>query len=134
MPILPDSDVRVSVLEQLLARTAVGIARLISDRSPERLRELLGRFRGSTRPATYAEAKRARDVVLTVSTRCCGRRACLVRSLATVIFCWMRGSWATWCAGVLAAPPFTAHAWVEADGEMVDEALDGTLHTTLCSV
>lgn len=133
MPILPDSDIRVSVTDQVLARAAVGLARLIAQRPPEQLCVLLGRLRGNTRPATYAEAKRARDVVLTVSTRCCGRRACLIRSLATVLLCRMRGSWATWSAGVLAAPPFTAHAWVIADGEMVDEAVDGTRHTTLCS-
>ncbi|MBY8853914.1 lasso peptide biosynthesis B2 protein, partial [Saccharothrix sp. MB29] len=88
----------------------------------------------TARPSTYAEARLARHTVLTVSTRCCGDNACLPRSLATALLCRTRGHWPTWCAGVVAAPPFTAHAWVEAEGRMVDEFVDGTTFTALMSV
>jgi hypothetical protein len=50
----------------------------------------------------------------------CGGRYCLQRSLATTLLCRMRGVWPTWCIGVHTAP-FTAHAWVEAEGQPVGE-------------
>ncbi|WP_156757307.1 lasso peptide biosynthesis B2 protein [Actinokineospora pegani] len=134
MPVLPDARVRVGPRDQVVARVAVGLARVLAGRNPERIRAVLDRFARGARPATYAEARRARQVVLTVSTRCCGDNACLPRSLATALLCRAGGHWPTWSAGVVAAPPFTAHAWVEAEGRMVDEYVDGTTFTTLLSV
>ncbi|WP_372502979.1 lasso peptide biosynthesis B2 protein [Streptomyces rhizoryzae] len=52
-----------------------------------------------------------------VSTVCAGRY-CLQRSLATALLCRLRGVWPTWCTGVR-TPPFSAHAWVEAEGRQV---------------
>ncbi|MEU8354171.1 lasso peptide biosynthesis B2 protein, partial [Streptomyces sp. NPDC048845] len=75
--VVPDSPVRVGPLDHLLARTAVGVARVLAKRSPERICAILTRVRAGSRPATYAQAKRARDTVLTVSVRCCGKNACL---------------------------------------------------------
>jgi len=73
-------------------------------------------------------------VVLTVSTWCCGRNACLPRTIATAILCRSAGHWPTWCTGVLAAPPFSAHAWIEAEGRTVDEYVDDTSLVTMLSV
>ncbi|WP_343449457.1 lasso peptide biosynthesis B2 protein [Micromonospora oryzae] len=134
MPVLPDHDVRVSLPQRVLTAVAVAVARRLVRRSPQDLCRLLNRVKGSAASATYAEAKRARDTVLAVSTRCCGRNACLVRSVATVLVCRLNGSWATWCTGVLSAPPFVAHAWVEAEGLPVDEFADGTTYLRICSV
>ncbi|KAF4408866.1 MULTISPECIES: lasso peptide biosynthesis B2 protein [Streptomyces] len=132
--VVPDSPVRVGPLDHLLARTAVGVARVLAKRSPERICAILTRVRAGSRPATYAQAKRARDTVLTVSVRCCGKNACLPRSLAAVLLCRVRGVWPEWCAGVVAAPPFAGHAWIEAEGHMVDEFLDETTYKKLCRV
>ena len=72
-------------------------------------------------PATYEQAKAARDTVVAVSLACAAREGCLPRSLATVLLCRLHGSWPAWCVGARRLPPFAAHAWVEADGLMVDE-------------
>ncbi|WP_194384547.1 lasso peptide biosynthesis B2 protein [Microbacterium luteum] len=70
----------------------------------------------------YAVLSRARDEAPTISTTCRGSSACLVRSTAVALLCRLRGSWADWCVGVMAEPPFQAHAWAEAEGRIVDEA------------
>ncbi len=134
MPVSPGAAVKVSVREQMLARIAVGAARLLASRNPKEISRVLVKIRAGARPACYSEAKHARDTVLAVSTRCCGRNACLPRSLATALLCRAHGNWPTWCAGVLAAPPFAAHAWVEAEGRMVGEFLDDTTYAKLCEV
>ncbi|CAM3700666.1 lasso peptide biosynthesis B2 protein [Kibdelosporangium persicum] len=134
MPILPDADAKVSVADQVLVRAVVGVARLLAKRSPKKIAHVLRKLSANCRPATFEEARAARNSVLVVSTRCCGGNACLPRSLATVLLCRLRGSWAAWCVGVLAAPPFTAHAWVEADGMMVGEFADQTVYIKLTEV
>ncbi|GAB3211854.1 lasso peptide biosynthesis B2 protein [Marinactinospora thermotolerans] len=114
-------DTRPSLVEGLLARCAVGAARLLAQAPPERIRVVLERALRGTRPASYSEAKAARDAVLAVSLRCAGPKACLPRSLAVTLLCRMRGTRVSWCVGVLRRPPFMAHAWVEAEGRMVGE-------------
>ncbi|WP_245642472.1 lasso peptide biosynthesis B2 protein [Nonomuraea candida] len=104
------------------ARCAVGAARVLARRSPAGIRTVLERLRGGARPASHAEAERALESVLAVSLRCAGPEACLVRSLAVVLACRLRGTWPTWCVGVRVRPPFGAHAWVEAEGRPVAEA------------
>ena len=76
---------------------------------------MLGLRRGA-RPATYEQAKAARDTVVAVSLTCAAREGCLPRSLATVLLCRLHGSWPAWCVGARRLPPFAAHAWVEAEG------------------
>ncbi|MEU1982967.1 lasso peptide biosynthesis B2 protein [Nocardia sp. NPDC019395] len=44
--------------------------------------------------------------------------------MATVLLSRRYGAWTTWCVGVRNELPFTAHAWVEAEGELVGEAGD----------
>ncbi|GGN63914.1 hypothetical protein GCM10010112_23600 [Actinoplanes lobatus] len=111
-----------------VARVAVLLARGLAMAPPKRIRAVLTVLRRGARPSGYAEAKASRDMVLAVSLRCLGPQGCLPRSLATVILCRLAGHWPAWCVGVGTAPPFTAHAWVEADGRMVDEPMpDGYL-------
>jgi hypothetical protein len=78
-------------------------------------------LRRGAAPATHVNAKAARDAVLAVSLACTGPQGCLPRSLATALLCRMSGQWPVWCVGVRVLPPFGAHAWVEAEGRLVDE-------------
>lgn len=87
------------------------------------------------RVADHAEARQARDEVLSVCPRHCGSpTACLPRSIAVALVCRSRGTWPTWCVGVRAAPPFLAHAWIEVAGEMVDEPVDGDCYRKFFTV
>jgi hypothetical protein len=111
----------VPLPRRALVYAVVGASRLLATRSPGQIRAVLERLRRGAEPATYAEAKAARDAVVAVSLTCAAREGCLPRSLATVLLCRLRGRWPAWCVGVRRLPPFAAHAWVEAAGEMVDE-------------
>jgi hypothetical protein len=132
--VLQRSNVRLSWRTKWAARCAVGAARLLARTPPERIRATLLRLRGEVRPATYEEAKAARDAVLAVSLRCAGLRACLQRSLAIALLCRMRGTWATWCVGVPRRQPFIGHAWVEAEGRLVEEGVGYDYFSRLITV
>lgn len=106
---------------RIRARTMVAAARLLSTRSPQRIRKALTRLRRGTRPATLEEAQTARQAVVSVSLACAGPEGCLVRSLATTLLCRSHGYWPTWCLGARRLAPFAAHAWVEVDGAMIGE-------------
>ena len=106
---------------RLPAYAVVGVARVLATRSPRRIRAVLGVLRRGAGPATYEQAKAARDTVVAVSLTCAAREGCLARSLATALLCRLRGCWPAWCVGARRLPPFAAHAWVEAEGAMVDE-------------
>lgn len=102
---------------------AVAAARVLARVSPRRLRRVLELVRRGARPATAAEALRARNDVVAVSVRCAGP-SCLQRSIAAVLLCRARyGTWPDWCTGVR-TQPFQAHAWVAVDGEPVGENID----------
>src|SRR6266536_6576198 len=133
-PVLPRRRVRFSLLESCAVRFAIGLARVLARQKPKRIKAVLCRVRTAARAATAVEATRARDCVLTASPRCCGGRACLVRSLASTLLCRMYGVWPAWRVGVLVTPPFTAHAWIEAEGQLIGEALDGTCYRPLMTV
>ncbi|QFQ99629.1 lasso peptide biosynthesis B2 protein [Streptomyces phaeolivaceus] len=98
---------------------AVGAAHLIGRLSPQRIRRVLTACSRGGRPATYAEAARARAEIVAVSVRCAGQ-GCLPRSIATALLCRARGAWPTWRTGMRTVPT-VAHAWVEAEGRPVDE-------------
>ena len=106
---------------RLVVHAVVGAARLLATQPPRRIKRVLGGVRRGARPATFEQAKAARDAVVTVSLVCAGRQGCLARSLATVLLCRLRGEFPSWCVGVRRLPPFAAHAWVEVDGVPVDE-------------
>jgi hypothetical protein len=111
----------VPLPRRLQAYAVIAAARLLATRSPRRIRTVLGGLRRGARPATYEEAKAARDTVVAVSLTCAAREGCLPRSLATALLCRLHGRWPAWCVGTRRLPPFAAHAWVEAEGVMVDE-------------
>jgi Transglutaminase-like superfamily len=119
---VPYNPAAVPFLERTTARLAVGCAHILATQPPGRIRTVLSWVRRGARPATVQETAAARSTVLTVSLASGGRRGCLPRSLATVLLCRMRGQWPTWCVGVRTRPPFAAHAWVEAEGELVGES------------
>jgi hypothetical protein len=111
----------VPLPRRIVTYLVVGAARLLATRSPRRIRAVLGWLRRGARPATFEQAKAARDTVVAVSLHCAAREGCVARSLATVLLCRLGGQWPTWCVGARRLPPFAAHAWVEADGIMVGE-------------
>ncbi|GAB7183965.1 hypothetical protein ATKI12_3796 [Kitasatospora sp. Ki12] len=125
---------KLTIRQKLLAKSAVGLARLLARKPPARIRVLLARLSKGARPATHAEAEAARDAVVAVSLRCAAFEGCLPRSLATVLVCRARGTWPTWVVGVRARPPFGAHAWVEAEGRMVNEGVDPAYFRSLFTV
>ncbi|WP_266986112.1 lasso peptide biosynthesis B2 protein [Streptomyces melanogenes] len=118
---LPYRPRSVPLGRRVAARLVVGCAHALAALPPGRIRAVLGLLRRGARPATLAEATRARETVLAVSLAAGGHKGCLPRSLATVLLCRCRGQWPTWCVGVRTRPPFAAHAWVEAEGEPVGE-------------
>jgi hypothetical protein len=103
------------------AKAAVALARLLALLPPRRIRAILDLVRRGARPASYDGAAAARAAVLAVSLACLGPQGCLPRSLAVALLCRMSGTWPIWCVGVRALPPFGAHAWVEAEGRLVEE-------------
>jgi len=113
---------------------AVGAARLLATRPPRRIRAVLGWLRRGAKPATFEQAKAARDAVVAVSLVCAAREGCVARSLATVLLCRLHGRWPAWCVGVRRVPPFAAHAWVEADGIPVGEDFPPDYFRTLFTV
>jgi hypothetical protein len=116
------------------AKVVVGLARLLATQPPERIRKVLGWARRGARPASPQRAWAARDTVVAVSLACAGREGCLPRSLATALLCRLHGEWPTWCVGVRHLPPLYAHAWVEADGVVVDEDVPPGYFRTLITV
>lgn len=111
----------VPLRRRIPIRLAVGVARLLATQPPRRIRRVLGWIRPGAHPATFHEAKGARDSVVSVSLTCAGPEGCLPRSLATVLLCRLHGQWPTWCVGARRLAPFHAHAWVEAEGTPVGE-------------
>ena len=116
----------VSLGLRLAARLMLLPAVVLALLPPRRIRAVLGVLRRGATPATTAQAQAARDAMCAVSLRCTGPKGCLPRSLGAALLCRLRGTWPTWCAGVRVVPPFTAHAWIEAEGRPVGEdAPDG---------
>ncbi|MFF1377798.1 lasso peptide biosynthesis B2 protein [Streptomyces sp. NPDC058308] len=119
---------------RMAARVVLLPAVALSLLPPRRIRALLDVARRGARPATAAQAKDARDAMCAVSLRCAGPKGCLPRSLGAALLCRLGGSWPTWCTGVRVVPPFTAHAWIEADGRPVDEGVPDDYFTRLIAV
>jgi hypothetical protein len=111
----------VPLPRRTVARVMIGAARLLATQPPGRIRKVLNWLRRGARQASFEEAKTARDTVVAVSLACAGPEGCLLRSLATVLLCRLRGQWPAWCVGARRVPPFGAHAWVEAEGIPVGE-------------
>ncbi|MEU9547908.1 lasso peptide biosynthesis B2 protein [Streptomyces werraensis] len=108
---------------RLAARLVLVPAVLLTLLPPRRIRAVLRVIRRGAAPATAVQAQAARDALCAVSLRCTGPKGCLPRSLGAALLCRLRGTWPTWCAGVRVVPPFTAHAWIEAEGSLVGEGV-----------
>ncbi|MFD5268944.1 lasso peptide biosynthesis B2 protein [Streptomyces sp. NPDC058335] len=124
----------VPFARRLAARLVLLPALVLSLLPPRRIRAVLERARRGARPATVAQATTARDAMCAVSLRCAGPKGCLPRSLGAALLCRLTGSWPTWCTGVRVVPPFTAHAWIEADGRPVGEGVPDDYFTRLITV
>ncbi|MER5219410.1 lasso peptide biosynthesis B2 protein [Streptomyces flaveus] len=131
-PAVAEQAPRLPLHRQIAPRCAAGVARLLVRLPPARLQRVLRVISRGTRPAGYAEVARARQSVVSVSTRCAGL-GCLQRSVATVLLCRARGKWADWCTG-FRIQPFGAHAWVEVDGRPVDEPGELSVFRTVLAV
>lgn len=110
---------RLPAHRRALALLAVGAARPLATLRPHQLRRVLELTRRGARPATEAQARAARQAVVTVSLRCAGP-GCLQRSIAAALYCRARGSWPAWCTGVR-TNPFAAHAWIQVQGQPIGE-------------
>ncbi|MPZ64019.1 MAG: lasso peptide biosynthesis B2 protein [Pseudonocardiaceae bacterium] len=124
----------VPLQRRVTAKLAVGLTYLLTPLPPRRIRSILALLRRGATPATYVQALDARDAVLASSLSCLGTQGCLRRSLATVLLCRMSGRWPTWCVGARMLPPFGVHAWVEAEGSLVDEDVPDSYFSRLMAV
>jgi hypothetical protein len=107
---------------RLRAQIAVLAARVLATQPPARIRAVLATVSRGAAPASRARAQAARDDVTAVSLVCRGAHGCVPRSVATALLCRLSGGgWPTWQVGVRTVAPFSAHAWVEAEGVMVGE-------------
>jgi hypothetical protein len=113
----------VPLARRLAARLVLLPAVALALLPPRRIRTVLGVLRRGAAPATTAQAQNARDAMCAASLRCAGPKGCLPRSLGAALLCRLGGTWPTWCTGVRVVPPFTAHAWIEAEGRPVGEGV-----------
>ncbi|MFI8231159.1 lasso peptide biosynthesis B2 protein [Streptomyces sp. NPDC085900] len=113
----------VPLSRRLAARLVLLPAVALALLPPRRIRTVLGILRRGARPATAARAQDARDAMCAASLHCAGPKGCLPRSLGAALLCRLGGTWPTWCTGVRVVPPFTAHAWIEAEGHPVGEGV-----------
>ncbi|MGC0334334.1 hypothetical protein RKD23_007324 [Streptomyces sp. SAI-170] len=119
---------------RVAARAVFVPALLLSLLPPRRLRAVLHLLRRGAVPADEAHAKRARDAMCAVSLRCAGPKGCLPRSLGAALLCRLGGTWPTWSTGVRVVPPFTAHAWIEVAGHLIDEDVPDDYFARLITV
>ncbi|MGW7052317.1 lasso peptide biosynthesis B2 protein [Streptomyces sp. NPDC054887] len=124
----------VPLKRRLAARLVLPFAVALALLPPRRLRAVLTLAGRGARPATFDQARNARDALCAVSLRCAGPKGCLPRSLGAALLCRLSGTWPTWCTGVRVVPPFTAHAWIEADGRPVGEGVPDSYFTRLITV
>ncbi|MEU0241391.1 lasso peptide biosynthesis B2 protein [Nocardiopsis sp. NPDC006198] len=122
-PVLPEPAAESASRGALLrSRACVGLALVVSQLKPHRIRQLMSLVvRNGGRPAVE-DVEHHRGLVVSVSTLCAGE-GCLPRSIATALLARWHGYGVTWCTGVQDRP-FAAHAWVEIDGRPVGESAD----------
>ncbi|KAF4408429.1 MULTISPECIES: lasso peptide biosynthesis B2 protein [Streptomyces] len=124
----------VPLARRAAARAVLLPAVALSLLPPRRIRAVLDVVRRGARPAGTTQARAAREAMCAVSLRCLGPKGCLPRSLGAALLCRLGGTWPTWCTGVRVVPPFTAHAWIEADGRPVGEGVPDGCFTRLITI
>ncbi|MEU3892035.1 lasso peptide biosynthesis B2 protein [Streptomyces sp. NPDC029041] len=113
----------VPLVRRTAARLVLLPAVVLALLPPRHIRTALGILRRGAAPASTGQAQNARDAMCAVSLLCAGPKGCLPRSLGAALLCRLGGTWPTWCTGVRVTPPFTAHAWIEAEGRPVGEGV-----------
>ncbi|MFC9249927.1 lasso peptide biosynthesis B2 protein [Amycolatopsis thailandensis] len=116
----------------MLPLLAVAVAWPLTTVAPRQLRRVLEFVRRGAPAATSVQAAAAHQAVVAVSMRCAGQ-GCLLRSIAVALLCRAHGCWPTWCTGVR-TQPFTAHAWIEAEGKIIGEAYPPGHYTCMFTV
>ncbi|WP_411129275.1 lasso peptide biosynthesis B2 protein [Streptomyces sp. x-19] len=124
--------VQLPLHRRVLPLTAVALARPLAALPPRYLRIVLQGLRVGARPSSAAQASAARTAVVAVSLRCAVHN-CLQRSIASAVLCRIKGTWPTWQTGVRTTP-FAAHAWIEADGQVIDEPYPDGYYRPLLTV
>ncbi|MEU3255155.1 lasso peptide biosynthesis B2 protein [Streptomyces sp. NPDC006997] len=124
----------VPLRRRMAARLVLLPALALSLLPPRHIRAVLEVARRGAVPADGVRAQDARDALCAVSLRCAGPKGCLPRSLGAALLCRLGGTWPTWCTGVRVVPPFTAHAWIEAEGRPVGEGAPDDYFARLVTV
>ncbi|MFJ4171322.1 lasso peptide biosynthesis B2 protein [Paenarthrobacter sp. NPDC089714] len=119
LPIVPQRAIMPRGLALLRTRAVVALAWPMTLLPPALLESAFRTVVHRSRPSSHAQARRIRAAVCAVSSRCAGE-GCLQRSIAVFLLCRLEGHSPAWKTGYR-LEPFTAHAWVEVDGEPVDE-------------
>lgn len=128
------ADGRTPPIVRMKARISVIIAKRLGKLPPAQLQRVLVLLSKHSRPATYEEAEHALLAVVRSDATCAGRFGCLPRSIATCLLLRTAGIWPMWCSGIPSAPPFRAHAWIEAEGRIVAEIGELTSYCRLMTV
>lgn len=131
---LPTTRHSIGLAQRTNIAALVGLSRLLRHLKPHRLQRVMSLVVRGAKPAGYGIARDARDDILSASAVCRGDKACLIRSVAAMLLCRQRGYAPTWCVGVVATPPFAAHAWIEADDRIVDEPIEASYLRTFYRV
>ena len=100
---------------------AVTAGKLLARVPPASARRVMSTLASGARFASYAEAEAAVLAVTHHSPWAAGQLGCLPRSISTCLLLRFDGLWPQWCVGVASTPPFRAHAWIEADDQIVGE-------------
>lgn len=132
MPFTPPERVRLALHTRVVTVAAIALAAPLTQLPPKVLRAVLAFVSRRARPATAAQASAAREAVVASSIRC-AVNGCLQRSIATALICRVHGTWPTWRLGARTTP-FGAHAWVEAEGRMIDEPIPVGYYVPLVTV
>lgn len=119
-PLQPIPVIRPSFHEAVIAAVAVRIAVSLEKLPFEQMLRTLERWSTSHPTASKDLAQRYFNAVCFIDSRCRGNQGCLRRSIAIVAACHLSRRSVTWCTG-FASPPFRAHAWVEVQGQPVNE-------------
>ncbi|MFF1828430.1 lasso peptide biosynthesis B2 protein [Paenarthrobacter sp. NPDC058040] len=121
LPIAPQPAVRSQGLSLIRTKVIVALAWPMTLLPPALLQAIFRTIAHPKRATEYGQARRIRAAVCAVSSRCAGE-GCLQRSIAAFLLCRAEGHSPGWKTGYR-LEPFTAHAWIEVDGEPVDEPL-----------
>lgn len=132
MPIAQQPATAPHGTARIWTRPMVGLALMLTLLPPSTLQRCLRTLKGNARATTAPQAQRIRATTCSVSARCAGE-GCLQRSIAVYLICRLEGHAPGWKTGYQ-LEPFAAHAWVEVDGNPIDEPAAIRSYTTVLAV